>query len=230
MSFRFESEMLAPVERWLKGQGLRTKREFANPWGLCDVVGCSLRVDKVRERLSLGQRRPIGPPFRIQVLNQIPDQVTKRSISIGQLASHFSCFVRTEEIDCEVEKLVADKFVTVTAKGRLQRVNGWMPLHDRIVAVELKISRIEEVISQATANLQLTNFSYIALPTAVARRLIVNGSIGRVQKIGIGLLSVSKSRCEQLIAPRSTSDSINKEAQLHCVERFWRDALKDSSS
>ena len=44
-------------ERVVAGQELMVKREFPTPWGVCDLVGCSLNELKVRKRLLLGQRK-----------------------------------------------------------------------------------------------------------------------------------------------------------------------------
>ena len=73
MPFRFEREMTLPAEEWLRLQGMEVKREFATPWGVCDLVAARLSQRKVRARLKLGQRNAIGPPLRIAILMQIPD-------------------------------------------------------------------------------------------------------------------------------------------------------------
>lgn len=227
MSFKLESEMLRPVERWLKNQGLHTKAEFANPWGVCDIVGCSLRPQKVKDRLSLGQRRAIGPPFRIQLLERIPDEKTGRSVSPHKLTAEYSCFIRAAEIQKEVETLIAGKFVRRTVRGNLQKINGWAPLHDKIVAVELKLSRIDDVIEQALANQQLTPLSYVALPRETAERTLEKAGGNRILKSGLGLLGVARSGCVELLrASRSPRNIVDNISQAHCVERFWRCYIK----
>ena len=59
MMFAYEQQMAAPATAWLAGQGLMVKREFPTPWGVCDLVGCSLNERRVRRRLALGQRKPL---------------------------------------------------------------------------------------------------------------------------------------------------------------------------
>ncbi len=48
-----------------------------------------------------------------------------------------------------------DGFIVRTDTQALQKINGWMPLQKRLVAVELKLSRVEEAISQAVNNFRL---------------------------------------------------------------------------
>ena len=120
-------------------------------------------------------------------------------------------------------RLIAEGFVVRTTSGELQKRNGWFPMHKRLVAVELKLNRIEEVLSQARNNLLFAQESYIALPKDVANR--VSEKRARWAPYfegGVGLLSVTKRSCEILIRPHRQALAVDNLVQFCCVEKFWR--------
>lgn len=95
----------------------------------------------------------------------------------------------------------------------------WMPLYENIVAVELKLSRISEVISQAEAHNHYTHGSYIAMPIRTARRAIH-------KSLGVGVLGVRKGGVEILkYAPRSVPR--NEWFSHRIAEAFWRYERKE---
>ena len=151
--FRYEKEMAEPVSAWLRQQRLQVKPEFQMPWGICDLVGCSLDPGRVRQRLQLGQRQPIGPLLRIGIWWQVPERESAEATTVDRLEKDYEGFIDRSVIRKEVACLVARKFVQEGPSGRLQRLNGWYPLHEKIVAVEVKLNRVSEALSQAKATM-----------------------------------------------------------------------------
>jgi hypothetical protein len=220
--FRLEAEMAPPVIRWLRRNGLTVKPEFSLPWGICDLVGVKLDPLKVKRRLSYGQTRPVGPVMRLLILSRIPDCDSGKSIGLERLAKDLSHHIATEVLLRELDTLVRDKFVTNTKRGSFQKLNGWAPLHFRIVAVELKLSRISEALDQAASNRTFATDSYVALPMKRARRVARSDRADNLMRSGIGLLAVSHRACLELIKPRITKGTCDEIIQSHVVERFWR--------
>lgn len=225
-AFQIESEMLPMAERWLASQGLMTKTEFSNPWGICDLVGCSFDPSRVNQRLAYGQRSAIGPPLRITLLLNIPDYDSRKSISVSALADEFAGLVDEKRIEHEVAKLESLRFVRRTRRGQLQKLNGWMPLQRELITVELKLSRIEEAVQQAMSNRWLTSKSYVALPHRTAARIANSIRQQQFSDSGIGLLAISKAYCRELIKPRRRISKPDRTALAHCIERFWRTFLQ----
>lgn len=221
MLFAREREMTGPVLDWLHNQGLVTKVEFDLPWGICDLVGLSFNEAQVVKRLSFGQRKPVGPMHRVELLRQIPDRESGKSITMRRLRRVASESVGSADLDRDLTKLIADGFVIESRRGAVQKVNGWAPLHERIVAVELKLLRISEAVSQASSNRAFATESYIALPIEVAHRLVRNGRYSDFKSLGIGVLGVSRDGCK-VISPVAPTDGHDATLQMHCVERFWR--------
>lgn len=228
--FKRESEMTGSAEQWMRAQGLSVKAEFNTPWGACDLVGVRLNQERVARRIGLRQTRAIGSITRAAVLLRVPDVETRRSASLDSLVNSWGDSVPTETLCDELERLVADRFLLRSSTGRLQKLNGWMPLQDRIVAVELKLTRIEEAMQQAHRNLGFADESFVAFPKEVAVRVASNLKRWSVLSAGVGLLSVTPATCEVLVPARRAEKRPDPAIQVYCVEKFWRTRLRDSSA
>jgi len=225
--FARESEMTKPVLKWLHSQSLLTKVEFGLPWGICDLVGLSFNQAQVAKRLSFRQHRPIGPIQRVELLRHIPDQESGQSITLKRLQKAAGETVFGSTIDRDLAILISNGFVVSKKNGTLQKLNGWAPIHDRIVAVELKLSRISEALSQALSNCSFATESYIALPKLTASRFADNARYSEFREAGIGVLGVTRTSCK-VISPAQARYAQDDTLQMHCVERFWR--TRDNSS
>ncbi|MGC1676150.1 MAG: hypothetical protein WA740_01350 [Candidatus Binataceae bacterium] len=215
------------VASWMKANGMTAKPEFVTPWGICDFVGLRFNPEKVTRRLQQKQIRAISSVTRALLLLQIPDVETKRSITLDNLIQSYAPFISEEVVCRETSRLIADRYVTSSAHRRLQKVNGWMPLQDRLVAVELKLSRVDEAMRQAVNNLGFADESYVALPADVARRVMATSTRwSKFFDVGVGLLGVARRRCEVLRPAQKTGNRTDKAIQLYCVEKFWGTRLK----
>ncbi|MBX9655585.1 hypothetical protein K2Y11_18365 [bacterium] len=222
--FRLESDMAASVTRWMKRAGLHIKAEFVTPWGICDLAGLSFNSEHVSHRLSLRQKKSVTSITRATLLLEVPDVEERKSISIDRLAGKFASSLGKELVATEIERLIADGFLVRTSRGRLQKLNGWMPLQSRLVAVELKLNRVQEAMAQAKANLGFVEESYVAIPMPLAKRIALDPRPWSAYfDDGIGLIGVLRQRCEVLI-PQSPSSSSRYDpaVRLYCVEKFWR--------
>jgi len=221
MIFARENEMTQPVRKWLQRQQLIVKAEFELPWGICDLVGLSFNELQVAKRLSFRQHRPIGPLQRVDLLSHIPDRESGSAITFSRLQKSAGAASLAQDLERDLRSLIADKFVVVGKNGSFQKVNGWAPMHQRILAVELKLRRISEALSQALSNRSFATESYVALPAEVAQRLVCNERHSDFSKGGIGLLGVTRTTC-RVVLPAFQMAEPDTVLQTHCVERFWR--------
>ncbi|MGD0459232.1 MAG: hypothetical protein ABSC21_15970 [Terriglobia bacterium] len=224
--FRFEHEMANSARNWLKRQGLMVKEEFYTPWGICDLVAAELDRKQVRKRLRLGQKHPIGPLIRLEILNAVPDAEEGQSTTLEELAHKYQDLLAATEVCAEIEKLITGKFVKVGEHGTLQKLNGWVPLHKRLVALELKLNRVEEALGQAISHQAFAEKSFVGFPTGLAERIATSPRAARFLAEGVGIVSVGKSRCHIVLHPETRRHPINRTLQMHCVERFWRTRIK----
>jgi len=213
--------MAGPVARWMSLHGLDVKSEFLLPWGVCDLVGIEFNPAKVQKRIACGQLRSIGSFVRLLILSRIPDCETGRSISIARLSREFHGNLPPDVLMAEINVLFRSKFLRSPKRGFVQKLNGWAPLHTRLVAVELKLARISEAVSQATSNLQFATHSYVALPMKRAVALSRGKGAEVFVRSGIGLLGVSGRSCREVIKP-TVAHAANELIQMQVAERFWR--------
>ena len=82
--------MTPVVRRSLESRGFHVKREFAAPWGICDLVGVDFNPVRVKQRLALGQLDSIGPPVRVELLSRIPDEATGSYAEVSRLQNEFA--------------------------------------------------------------------------------------------------------------------------------------------
>jgi len=219
--FSRESEMAPIATRWLESAGMVVKPEFVAPWGNCDLVGLRFNNAHVKQRLNLKQFRSVASITRAMLLLQVPDVETQKYTTLDRLMLRMPS-LSFETMCFEMERLVADRFVMRTGPVRLQKQNGWMPLQDQLVAIELKLTRIKEAMCQALNNLGFAECSYVGLPSFTAERVANSARWREYLDAGIGLLSVDKRVCKVLIPARRTRERIDEAVQVYCVEKFWR--------
>ena len=227
--FHREADMKAPVAKWMRATGLLAKAEFITPWGICDLVGVKFNKTSVARRLELRQTKPVSSIVRAALLLMIPDVEKQESTSISKLVRACGSVVPEETVVREVERLVREQFVVRSGHCRLQRLNGWVPLHKRLVAIELKLSKVAEALAQARNNLGFADESFVGLPAGLARRLEAV-AVRRAEFVtaGVGLLGVRRTGCELLIPAQPSRIVSDKALQLYCVEKFWRSMVTRS--
>ena len=230
MQFDYEYQMVEPAKAWLESKDLMVKREFPTPWGICDLVGCSFNKRNVKKRVRLGQKKPIGSHFRTMLLSHIPEEDEARPIDSARLAAMFSDFFDDEQITSELDRLVRDKFVQKTPTGFFYKLNGWMPLHKRLIALELKLSRVQDVLRQAIGNLEFADESYVGLPMETASRLARSSAVSPFVENGIGVIGLDPKAYKLVMPAKQGRQGADPVLQTHCVERFWRHYPKCNSA
>ncbi len=220
--------MAAPVVKWLTRRGLTVKREFSVPWGICDLVGLKFNRRQVRLRLQHGQKSAIRSPLRLHLLSLLPDSESGKYITLKHLERACIGAFPLEFLEHELDYLKRLKFVRSIGTRRFQKLNGWAPLHNRIVAVELKLRRVTEAIAQASMNCAIATESYVALPFDLAYRAAKGLRGGQFKQAGVGLVAVSRGECVCLIPSTNSAADQNEVLQSYCVERFW--ATRDRPS
>jgi len=221
MIFRFESEMAPSIRAWLERQGLLVKSEYPAPWGICDLVGVLLSKRRVRQRIALLQTHPLGPIARIRLLQLIPDAESGHGITVPRLIRELEGTLSSDRVLQELATLLKGRFTRISSSGTIQRMNGWAPLHRRIVAVELKLARPQEALSQAVSHLRFADDVYVALPSELAERTAGTARAELFIEAGVGILAVQRSTCKLVLRPKARRFHADPILQMHCVERFW---------
>lgn len=226
MEFNYEYQMAEPAGRWLASQSLTIKKEFSIPWGICDFVACEFDKERVQQRVHLGQKRPIGSQLRVLILSKIPEQADNKGISSESVLEKFSDFLSEEKIHKELKRLIKDKFIIKTESGKLQKLNGWIPLHKRLVALELKLDRINDVLHQAICNTEFANESYVGFPIDKAQHVVTTRKFNSFKSQGIGIVGIGIDYCKVFLKSDNSKYRCNTILQTHCIESFWRTSVK----
>jgi hypothetical protein len=216
---RNERAMLSPIHLWLASLGFFTKNEFQMPWGICDLVGVKADPTAVIERVKEG-RIPVA------TLLAIPTRGSRRYTTIEELASTLGPHLEAGQISDIVKRLKSKKFVSVN-DGRITRPSGRHGFYEKIVAVEFKLTRIEEALAQATHHKVVTSDSYVALPHIVAEKAVHDGWRAEFGRKGVGLISLRSDACDVVWQPaRSSIYPVNPVFECHAAERFWPEISK----
>lgn len=221
--------MTNPAFEWMQSLGLQVKSEFITPWGVCDLVGLSFRKGARSARLKLGQTRAVSSLIGSALLAQIPDANTNQTTTLRRLTKECAPTISKDIVVRQVQRLIEGGFVRTPTANRLQKINGWIPLHKQLIAIELKRNRVEEAFSQARNNLIFADKSFVGLPEDIAGRIAASES-RRSTFIdeGVGLLAVGFDGCRILIPSRHRSSQPDPVIQFYCVEKFWRTHSRDS--
>ncbi len=90
---------------------------------------------------------------------------------------------------------------------------AWQPIYKSLVAIELKLIRISDVISQARNNAYSVTASYIAMPREIAYR-----AIAKARDAKVGVISVWESDCRVILEPTH----LKYMNSHHLADSFWR--------
>lgn len=219
--FALEREMTPIVEAWLQARSDVVRREFSPAWGgAVDLVGCRFHQDAVEARRRLGQQQIIHRLDRVQILLAISSSEASPT-SLSRLTEQFPRQYMRHPITRELGWLIKRRLVR-EVDGGFCRVTPWLPLHERVVAVELKLNRIDEVYHQARNNHAFATDSWAALPADVATRLVCGGRRVGFAQFGIGVLGVDAEGCYELRAARHRTDDMLDPCVVDAAERLYR--------
>lgn len=229
MCFRREAEMSAAVQAWLESMSMEVRREFRLPWGYCDLVGCSLHGQRARRRLRQGQVAPIRHALALDVFLCLPSPESGPGKTLSDLVGVYRGTLNERVLAEAVEWLLGSGYAKGAPCTGLWSIDGWLPLHRRLVAVEMKLDRVAEALAQAQSNLGFATESYVALPSPVCGRLRASGALAEFRAAGIGLLAVSDAGCRVLARAERNVPSMAF-AQARCAETFWPEWVTGNSA
>jgi hypothetical protein len=136
-----EAHLAGTVLRWLSGQGLLVQmEEFVTPWGVADVLGIRFNIDRVQARIAARHLDPVLDTYAVQLLLSLP--VDGRAKRISDVARKFEPLLGSDLFESAVRSLVRKRFVVQEGASLARRTN-WMPYHEQLIAVELKLRRID---------------------------------------------------------------------------------------
>ena len=92
----------------------------------------------------------------------------------------------------------------------------WMPLYEKVVAVEMKLSKMAKVLFQAQMHYREVTESWVAMPEPFASRIVA-----KCREPGIGVLAVGET-CDVLLPARVHDPDSPSWNHHRIAETFWR--------
>ncbi|RYZ02580.1 MAG: hypothetical protein EOO73_31010 [Myxococcales bacterium] len=207
------------VGRWLSAQGFQVTPEFQTSQGIADLVACQWRRARVRLRQDEVGAFRFRSRLSAALWCDIGDEQEAASSVSGLLARYGPTFGMTQ-VARELEWMVARGILAKEGRA-VYRDAPWFPLHRRLIAVELKLSRTLDAIRQAVRYREFADYAYVALPLEVAidakRR-----AHAEFESTGLGLIGVSLDGVRVFLKPHFGAGVLDPLAQLLAVERFWQ--------
>lgn len=197
--------------------------EFVTPWGVADVLGIRFNLDRVRARIAAGHLDPVGDAHAMQLLLSLPTGGKPKRIA--EVARRFEPLLGAVLFERAVRNLIRKRFV-VQEGASLVRHTDWMPYHEQLVVVELKLRRVDEALAQARRHKAITAESYVGMPAVIAERIAFTERRADFEAAGVGLLSVQDDICKILIPPDLSTKTVLEVQALCAAETCWRKVLK----
>lgn len=210
--FRWESDMLEPVAEafrklapWLTAPGAIVA-EIPAAVGIVDLVGVRFNQRSLRHR-DEAALEPTLSPLRVRVLHGLLDGRPKDvEYLAGRVGSRPEALMRSTLRPLERADLIELGTDTVRSTG------VWLPAADRVVAVELKLSKWRGALAQADNFTRSADEAWVVLDAArsAGAALAVHEFVER----GVGLaVATSDGELDVLAAPART----RPEGWLHAL-------------
>ena len=219
--FGSEREMALPATRWLARRGYVVRSEFQTAQGISDLVGCRWRRGAVQERSKFA-RPLLSSKVRTALLAVIPPEGIRQT----EVVKALRCFSRAI-VHEELKNLHDWGLVARSKNARWQREAHWLPMHDHLVAIELKMRHLREAVRQAQRYLAFADDAYVGFPWPLAFRIAKDRRSEILRMAGVGLLAIRPARVQALIepAPGHRPWPVERATQLQTVDRIWRTTL-----
>lgn len=218
-----EAHLAGTVLLWLGEQGMMQVTEFVTPWGVADVLGIRPNIDRVKARIAAKHLDPVSDAHAMQLLLSLPaDGKPKR---LADIARKFEPLLGPDLFERAVRNLIRKRFIVHEGASLIRRTE-WMPYHEQLIAIELKLRRVEEALAQARRHKAITVDSYVGMPAVIAEKVAFTERRSEFEAAGVGLLSVQDGSCKVLIPPNTSQKTVIEAQQLSAAEACWRTVLK----
>lgn len=218
-----EAHLTGATLRWLGEQGIVQIPQFVLPWGVVDVVGIKPNLERLQARLAAKQTEALLESHAIEVLLSIPK---RKKIRIEDLRQTFEPTLGPNLFARAIKSLIKKHFAKQN-EDTLTRCTDWMPYHELLIAVELKLKRIDEALAQAKRHKAITPASYVGMPGLIAERILKSErKRAEFQEAGIGLLSIENHVCTVQIKPSNSRKSIIEPQEICAAESCLHALLK----
>lgn len=212
-----ESAFVLNLEEIFKRQGYITTREVSAGYGRADLVIGKLNDEHCSIRKNNKQTQALLEERYFEVLRNLPDihgcleplhvaeLIDKINFSDRYLKTHVIKFLEKSGYIRRIE----DNF--------LYKINGWLPITSKVVAIEAKLTDWRRGILQANRYKSFADKVYLALPERSAH--LVNLDMLNDLNVGLFILKDNQSIIEKVRAKKTTKPISDK--RNYVSELLW---------
>ena len=219
--FRYEEDMRAPVHDWLNSRNCVARDEVGLPWGVCDCIGVEVDQAQVDVRRTARQFTRLTQE-EIRYLCNIPPG----GCYTQDLAAYLHLYHGWPSFKKQLKSLIKRRVIEAEEKEGAQylvRNVPWLPMHKRLIAVEMKLSQASVVLHQAFNHVAFCGESWAAMPKDKIGRMRKE-TVTRFGEWGVGLLAVTPDSCSVIITARENEiDNVHDLIRaLFTAECVWQ--------
>lgn len=178
-----EALFVEQLQQYYKNKNTLTLTEVNFSYGVADLVLLDINHKKFGLRKKREQWNTLLNRKYFEILSVLPDiDDNLAPISINEMVSKSGIsqsYIRSYIL----KDLIAGGFVKSIDKGYV-KVNGWVPIAEKVTAIEAKLSDWKRGIWQAQRYLNVANAAYLAMPPDYIHRVDTK----ECEKAGIGLI------------------------------------------
>jgi hypothetical protein len=210
-----ESHLVRILRNYFDSLGYITTTELSLGYGRADLVAFNIDTNRCKARLNNGQHRSLDKLKYYNLLRLIPEIESDESISLYNLSEHLK-LSQSHLRQNLLSFLIRFGYIIEVNHKRYAKVNGYIPIADEILAVEVKVSDWRRGAIQAKRYQVFANRVFLAISNYYAHR--VDRSL--LEDHNIGLLTVGHKIYEDLKAPQLLPRDLNR--FNFAAEWVWR--------
>ncbi len=178
-----EENFVLRLESYFKNKHYLTQTEVKAMHGVPDLVLGRANMKHVELRRGYSQFEPLLNEKYFRLLKHIPDQAShKKPISARSLAE-LTDISQSYLVSSLLRDLKEGGYILALDDGYM-KVNGWVPILNKIIGIEAKLKDWKRGIYQAVRYKKFADEAYLAMPSSTSH-LVDRELLGH---LGVGLL------------------------------------------
>ena len=189
-----ESRLVQQLKEYYIDSHYLITTEFSIGYGRADLVAFKINPNKCRARLENGQQLSLDRVEYYTLLHLMPDINSGNNVSISYLSDKL-CLSSSYLKNHFLKHLIKSGYIVEVEQKKYVKVNGFIPIADEIIAIEVKISDWKKGAIQAKRYQVFANRTFLALYSNFVHR----ADLSLLKKHNIGLMSVNNAEIHEVL-------------------------------
>lgn len=213
-----EKAFVTMLQSKFSSEGFLTKTEIGVGYGIADLVLVQFNDDNCAIRKHNKQYQPLLKELYFRTLKYIPDfNNGSKPIELNRLIekTKLSKALLKYQVLRELEK---NAFIVQKYTNCYFKINGWVPIAKRVIAVEAKIKDWRRGFYQANRYKSFADKVYLAVPPQISH--LVDSELLKKHNVGLLVFDPQKSIKKEKIRARLSRPVFEDKRNL-VSEFFW---------